>query len=93
MEIAVVIAIALVLLIANATATWKVTRDEFARRSQKIAQILAVWLLPVIGAILVFAIHRRSEPPSRQYRKPPDAGDDYGASGRSPISTLTHLDD
>ncbi len=93
MEIAFVIVLIAMLLIANAFATWRVKRDEFAEPWQRIAQLIAIWLVPVIGAIIVFAIHRRSEEPSRQYRKIPDPGDDYGPAWRSPSSTSARLDD
>jgi len=93
MEIAFVVALATMLVVANAIATKKVMRDAFAERSQRVAQLLTIWLVPVAGAIIVFAIHRRSEEPSRQYRKPPDPGDDFGPAGRSAGSPLAQLDD
>lgn len=67
----------------NLLATRAVLRDAFAERSQKLAQLLLVWLVPIIGAILVLAFHRRSESPSRKYREAPDPGDDYATSGRT----------
>ena len=93
MEIAISGFAVLALVVANGFATWKVVRDEFARPSQRAAQFLAIWLVPVLGAILIFAVHGRPEEPSRQYRSVPDAGDDFGASGRSVRSTQSHLDD
>jgi len=41
-----------------------------------------VWLIPIIGAVLVFAVHRPTEAPSRKYRETPDPGDDSAFSGR-----------
>jgi len=93
MEIAIAGFVAVALVVANGFATWKVVRDEFAQPAQRAAQLLAIWLVPVLGAILIFAIHRRPEEPSRQYRSAPDAGDDFGASGRSVRSTQSHIDD
>jgi len=93
MEMTLAISAVLILVAANAFATRRVVRDEFAERSHRVAQVLAIWLLPVLGAILVFAIHRRPEEASRQYRAIPDAGDDFGASGRSVRSTQSHPDD
>lgn len=83
MEIALVLAILAVLLWLNAKATRLVARDALSAPGQKIAQLLLVWLVPVIGALVVLAVHRRPEPPSRQYREQPDPGDDFGASGHA----------
>ena len=93
MEIAIAGLVVLAFVIANGFATWKVVRDRFAEPSQRVAQVLAVWLIPVLGAVLIFAIHRRHEKPSRQYRSAPDAGDDFAASGQSVRSMQSHLDD
>ena len=67
----------------NLRATHLVASDSLSERNQKFAQLLFVWLVPIIGAIIVLAIHRREEPPPRQYREPPDPGDDFGFSGRA----------
>lgn len=89
MEIALATIALAVLLVANAFATRAVLRDKFAERHQRAFQLLAVWLVPVFGAILVFALHRKPEEPSRKYREIPDPGglgDDVATSrhvGRS----------
>jgi hypothetical protein len=69
-------------LILNLWATRLVVRDDLSEWWQKVAQLLLVWLLPVIGAILVLIVHRKEEKSPLGYREPPDPGDDYGASGR-----------
>ncbi len=75
------------LIVANWLATRLILRDELISRGQRIAQIFLVWLVPVIGAVVVFAVHRRPEEPSRKYREAPDPGDDFGFSGRGMRST------
>jgi hypothetical protein len=71
----------------NVRATRLIVRDHLAENRQKAIQLLIVWLLPLLGAIIVLGVHRPEEPPSRQYRTPSDPGDDFGfpnrASGRS----------
>lgn len=59
-------------------ATVLVVRDTLSEPSQRFIQLLMVWLLPVIGAIIVFAVHRSTEKHSGKYREPPDPGDDFG---------------
>ena len=76
------IAIALPLAL-NLWATRLVARDDLCERRQKIAQLALVWLIPLVGAAVVLAVHRRAEPPSRRYREPPDPGDDYAMSARA----------
>jgi hypothetical protein len=59
-------------------ATMLVLRDLLSEPSQRLIQLLMVWLLPVIGAIIVFAVHRPAEKHSGKYSEPPDPGDDFG---------------
>ncbi len=65
----------------NVFASKTVARDDYSSKSQKVAQLLFVWLLPIIGAIFVLAVHRPQEAPARRYREQPDPGEDYGLSG------------
>ena len=67
----------------NVKATLLVARDTLSSSPQKFWQLALVWLVPVLGAIVTLAVHRPVEEPSRQYRKPLDAGDDFAMSGRS----------
>ncbi len=75
-----VLVLAAVVLYMNFKATALVLRDGLCERSQRLFQLLLVWLLPVLGAILVFAVHRPAEKPSGTYREPPDLGEDLGFS-------------
>lgn len=83
MEIAfALIAIAIPLWL-NVRATRLVFRDDLSEQRQKVAQLLFVWLVPVVGAVVVLGVHRAAEPPSGRYREPLDPGDDFAFSARS----------
>jgi hypothetical protein len=84
------LAIAVVLLCLNISATWMIVRDSLCEPRQRIWQLLMVWLLPLIGALVVLAVHRPDEKPSRTYREAPDPGDDAPFSGRG--SRGSHTD-
>ena len=92
MEIGLVLAAVLIPLLLNARATQLIVQDVLCDRQQKKAQLLLVWFAPLIGALIVLAVHRRAEPPSRQYRAATDAGDDFAHSGRMPRSIKEVLD-
>jgi hypothetical protein len=77
-ELLFVVALALVALAANVWATVLVMRDSLSEPSQRMAQLLMVLLLPIVGAVIVFAVHRSVEKPSGKYKEPPDPGDDFG---------------
>jgi hypothetical protein len=62
----------------NVKATFMVMRDTLSEPSQRLMQLGLVWLLPVLGAIIVFAVHRPTEKHPGRYREPPDPGDDFG---------------
>lgn len=82
MEIVLALAALAIILGLNVKATISILRDTFSERTQKIAQLLIVWLVPIVGAIVVLAIHRPTEAPSRKYREAPDTGEDFALSGR-----------
>ena len=92
MEFALALAAIAVPLWLNLKATGLVARDVLSERGQKVAQLLLVWLVPLVGAVVVLAVHRSAEPSSRQYRKPPDPGDDFAFSGRTVKNTREVLD-
>ncbi len=59
MFITITIALSLVvLLVANVAATLFVARSINYTRQQKIAQSCVVWCVPILGAMLVFAVLR-----------------------------------
>ncbi len=67
-----------IILILQGKATLLVLRDSLCDRSQRILQLALIWFLPLIGAIIVLAVHRTHGKGSGIYRTPLDAGDDYG---------------
>lgn len=71
-----IVAIALVLLCLNVFATFLIQRDEYSEKSQRIAQLLFVWLLPVIGAIAIWGMYRSQETSPGTYRDIPEPDDD-----------------
>jgi hypothetical protein len=92
MAIGLVLAAVIGLLLLNVRATWLIVQDVLCDRRQKLVQLLLVWFAPIIGAITVLAVHRRAEPPSRQYREAADPGDDFAYSGRMTRSIKEVLD-
>ena len=83
MEIVLVLAVVAVPLWLNVRATRRIVCDALSERTKKAAQLLLVWLVPLLGAVLVLAVHRPAEAASRKYRRRPDPGDDFGVSGRA----------
>lgn len=72
----IVVALFLVSLLgANSCATWRAFVSDEYESNQKIMQIILVWTLPVIGALLVL-YHSRTRAPLSGIA---DAGDDLAA--------------
>lgn len=90
MEVAFALVAIAIPLWLNVRATRLVVHDALSEQGQKVAQLLFVWLVPVVGAVVVLAVHRPTEPPSRRYREPPDPGDDFALSGR-PVKNLREV--
>ena len=93
MEIAIAIALIAALGIANIWATWVVVRDPYSEKRQKVFQLAALWLLPVLGAIFVFALHRKPEPATRAYRQSLDSPWDDPPTSRHAGRTVHHPTD
>lgn len=70
----------------NVWATRLVVRDDLSEPGQKALQLLLVWLLPVIGAVIVWGVHRGDESAPLRYREPPNPGDDTGSCAGSHIN-------
>lgn len=62
-------------------ASMRVFADEFSNCWQTVAQLTLVWCLPILGALVVFGVHRTAEKRSGKYRQGVDAGEDFGVSG------------
>ena len=56
--------------------TWRVFQSNLFERKQKIWQAQLIWLLPVIGAGLVFSVLRDDEKPQRSAELRSDADRD-----------------
>ena len=67
--------VATVVLWLNGRATFLILYDELSEPQQRKLQLMLVWLLPLLGAIVVLAVHRPKEKPSGKYPEealPPD---------------------
>jgi hypothetical protein len=51
--------------------TFRVWRSPLYDRSHKLAQSKLIWLLPALGAVLVFSVLMDEERAERETRKPP----------------------
>jgi len=77
MEILLAVILAGGLLIANVVASFHAVRYSGSSRGQKIAQLVFLWLLPIIGAIFVFLFTREDlETGDGTYRKDQPGWDD-----------------
>ena len=78
-------------LLVNGWATWLVWRDPHSEKHQKTFQLAALWLVPILGAIFIFILHRQPEPPSGTYRQPlePTWDDSPGARPAGPALDRT----
>jgi hypothetical protein len=50
----------------NCYVSVKVSMDVGLTRTQRVLQLLIVWMLPFIGGIVVFLVHRSDEEPRRR---------------------------
>ena len=66
---AIVGALAVGLVALNLYATYRAVRDALSGRGQKAAQICAIWLLPIFGAIAVLYVQRSERFTSREYQE------------------------
>lgn len=80
MPMELILFVALITIVAwmNVKATLLILHDTLSEPRQRLMQLALVWLLPVLGAIIVFAVHRPAEKHPGKYREPPDPGDDFG---------------
>jgi hypothetical protein len=83
MEIALLVLVFLTWAAFCVAATRAVVRDDLSDRRQKFMQIALVWVLPVIGSLVVLAVHRKADPPSGKYYEAADPGDDFARSGQN----------
>jgi hypothetical protein len=77
----------------DAKATLLVLRDTLSEPRQRLMQLALVWLLPVLGALVVFAVHRPAEKHPGTYRELPDPGDDFGYPRHGGRRSASDVDD
>lgn len=92
MELTLILTAMAIVLWLSIKATVMIVRDTLLERWQKAAQLSLVWLLPLIGAVVVLAVNRPLEAPSRKYRERQDPGEDFTASSRS-VKNITEAID
>ena len=81
LELAVALLCAIVL--SSAWVTWRIIRDDLLSRGQQVAQVIFVWVLPILGPLLVVHLQRQHlATGSGRYSIEPDM-EDFGESGRS----------
>jgi hypothetical protein len=78
MDIALLFICIAVILWMEIKATLIVLRDSLSEPRQRVMQLALIWLLPLLGAIVVLAVHRPVEKHSGKYREKSDPGDDFG---------------
>jgi len=87
-----IVAITLALLCLNVFATRLIHRDEYSEKAQRAAQLLFVWLVPVIGAIAIWGMYRSEEKSPGRYRDIPEPDDDLDPP-ESPLQSLNDAPD
>jgi ABC-type nickel/cobalt efflux system permease component RcnA len=67
-----VLFVVLILVIANIAVTLEIARADMYTRSQKLVQSAAVWLLPIVGAVVIYGVLRsnREHSESRSHHVP-----------------------
>lgn len=63
------------ILLMNIAATILAGKDEYSEPRQRVFQVIFVWVVPILGALLVLGIHRKAEKPSRAYRAADSGGE------------------
>ena len=79
MILEVLIAVVIGLIALNVFVTYRVIRDDLAEPIHRVTHILLVWLVPVVGALIVLHLQRKSlESASGRYHEPAELRDDVG---------------
>lgn len=86
-ELAVVLLLLAVILALDVKASMLVLRDDLSAPMQRWMQLGLVWLLPMVGALIVLAVHRAPEKPSGSYRAEPDPNEESYASNEGSRGT------
>jgi hypothetical protein len=92
MDIALLFICIAVILWLEIKATLIVLRDSLSEPRQRAMQLALVWLLPLLGAIVVLAVHRPVEKHSGKYRENSDLGDENFFLGKNARSHSDGMD-
>ncbi|SHG77329.1 hypothetical protein [Massilia sp. CF038] len=77
------------LLAINAQATRRVLQDDLSEPKQRLAQFGMIWFVPLLGSLMVLAMHREPPAPSGQYSQHlyyEDGGDGCSLLARGDVS-------
>ena len=58
----------IVMLTLNSAVSWYVSRLETLTTTQKIVQTIVVWLVPFVGAFIIYIFHRTDAEPIKPYK-------------------------
>lgn len=64
------VALGIGVVVLNAYATWRVSRDELSEKIQKVTYLVLIWLLPLIGSIVVLYQVRSEEKYEARHYEP-----------------------
>lgn len=81
--------LAAIVLWLNAKASLAILGDPLSSPKQRTLQLLIVWLVPLIGALMVLAMHRPTEKYSGKYGEESPTPDDF----RVPMRSSRDIDD
>lgn len=87
-----IVAIALTLLCLNVFATSLILRDEYSEKAQRSAQLLFIWLVPVLGSIAIWGMYRNEEKSAGTYRDAEEPDDGFDPPN-SPLQSLNDAPD
>ena len=83
MIVEVLAAMMISIVLLNLWVTWRIAMDQLCTPGQRLAHGLAVWFVPVVGALLVLHLQRVNlEESDGTYPQPRELGDDFGYSQR-----------
>lgn len=69
------------LLVLDCFVSVLILRDSGITSMQKLLQLLVIWLLPLLGAVVVYLVHRSDDEPRGPAEPPFGGGANDGMSG------------
>ncbi len=83
MIVEIIIAMLIGIGLLNLWVTWRIAKDHLSTPVQRLTHGLAVWFVPIVGALLVLHLQRVNlEESNGTYPKTRELGDDHGYSQR-----------